>query len=102
MLVQSTDDPSVNFDHAVGRVQAETTNPEAVFRIFHDRKHNPNYTAEAAAYLTETFGAFNAAVKAGKCRTLAEKQRFFAGTDWARMTRQDEAFWDEAADFLRK
>ena len=100
LLTQSTDDPSVNFEHAVGRVQAETRNREAVFWIFHDRLHNPNYTPDAASYLAQTFGAFNAAVKAGKCGTLEEKQRFFADVDWVRMTRQDEAFWDRAAEFL--
>ena len=102
MLVQSDDDPVVKYDHAVGFVKERAENPDAVYQIFHGRLHNPNYTTEAAAYLTETFAAFNAAVKAGKCRTLPEKRRFFADADWDRMTRQDEAFWDDAAEFLRK
>ena len=102
LLVQSDDDPVVKYGSAVGLVKEQAANPDAVYRICHGRLHNPNYTPDAAAYLAETFGAFNKAVKAGKCKTLQEKRRFFADVDWGRMTRQDEAFWDVAAGFLRE
>ena len=102
MLVQSDDDPVVKYEHAVGLVKERAVNPETVYLIYHGRMHNPNYTQDAAVYLAETFQAFNADVKAGRCRTLQDKQRFFSDVDWERMTRQDEAFWDAAAVFLRE
>ena len=91
-------DPTVPFAANTGALRMRF--PDARYRVTDDRFHNPNYTADAAKYLTETFSRFNALVKKGKCRTLADKQAFFADADWDRMTRQDEAFWTEALSFL--
>ncbi len=100
LFVHSTDDPTVPFALNAGWLR-DTIGDKADFLVYDDKKHNPNYTSDAAAYLTDTFGRFNALQKAGKLKTIEEKRAFFADADWARMTAQDEDFWDRACAFLR-
>ena len=102
LFAHSTDDPMVPYVRHTGYLKEHADNPDVQYLIYDDRKHNPNYTADAAAYLTGTFAAFNAAMKAGEVKTLEDKQRFFADADWDRMTRQDEDFWDKVCAFLRE
>ena len=65
------------------------------------RKHNPNYTADAVSYMNEVFSAYARAAKEGEISTLEEKKAFLAGTDWFRMTEQDEEVFSRIEEFLK-
>ena len=99
LFAHSKDDAMVPFREHTQYIMENAAAP-AVYKITEGRGHNPNYTADAVSYMTRVFGGFQKAQKEGKLKTLAEKQSYFAGTDWRRMTAQDEAFWDEIAAFL--
>ena len=98
LFAHSTDDAMVPFAPNTGLLQ--TLCPEQTYLVSADRGHNPNYTADASAYLRETFARFNKLNSAGRLPTLQKKQAFFADTDWRRMTAQDEEFWKRVFAFL--
>ena len=62
--------------------------------------HNPNYTADAVAYLGEYLAAKNKLAKKKKLGTEAEKKAFLASWNWGRMTAQDENVWGEILAWL--
>ena len=102
LFAHSTDDPMVPYSRHTGYLRDHADNSDVRYLISHDRKHNPNYTADAVAYMNERFSSFEKAVKEGRLKTLDDKRRFFADTDWDRMTAQDDAFWDDVARFLEE
>ena len=61
--------------------------------------HNPNYTADAVAYLGE-FGKARAKLLKRKNVTKEEKEIFVSSFDWNRMTEQDESVWQAIFDHL--
>ena len=95
----SEDDPMVPFKDHTGALQ-KLAPANARFLITAGKKHNPNYTPDAGAYMNEVFGGFQTALKSGKLKTEEEKRAYFADTDWLRMTAQDAAFWDRVIAFL--
>ena len=99
LFAASADDAVVPFAKHTGFLQRRAA-AKAEFLVFEGRKHNPNYAQDAVDYMNEVFGQYNAEEKAGRLKTLREKQAFFADTDWRRMTAQDEAFWDRIEAFL--
>ncbi len=101
LFAHSEDDPTVAFADHTGYIM-QSVGDKAEYLIVNRRFHNPNYTEDAVKYLAETFGGFEKAQKEGRLKTLADKQNYFAGTDWRRMTAQDEAFWDRVCAFLDK
>ncbi len=98
LFAQSTDDAMVPFDRNTAVLQ--NLFPEQTYLVYTDRGHNPNYTADAVAYMRERFGRFNQLNRKGRLPTLKKKQAFFADTDWHRMTAQDEDFWTRVFEFL--
>ncbi len=62
--------------------------------------HNPNYTADAVAYLGEYINAKNKMTKQKKLVTNEQKKEFLASFDWDRMTAQDERVWNGIFDHL--
>ena len=60
-----------------------------------NKGHNPNYTADAAAYLAEYTAAMTQGLKDKKFNTETEKAAFRSRWDWHRMTAQDEKIWSE-------
>ena len=60
-----------------------------------NKGHNPNYTADAAAYLGEYMADMTRKMKDKKLNTEAEKAAFRNQWDWHRMTAQDEKVWAE-------
>ena len=91
LFAHSTDDPMVRYDRHTGYLKEHTDNPDARWMIVEGRKHNPNYTPDAVAYMNEKFSLFNQGVKAGTLKTQEDKQRFFADADWD----QADAFLQE-------
>ena len=57
--------------------------------------HNPNYTADAVAYLAEYTADMTRLLKDKKLNTAEEKAAFRSKWDWNRMTQQDEKVWTE-------
>jgi len=60
-----------------------------------NKGHNPNYTADAAAYLAEYTAEMTRLLKDKKLNTEEEKAAFRSKWDWHRMTQQDERVWAE-------
>jgi pimeloyl-ACP methyl ester carboxylesterase len=60
-----------------------------------NKAHNPNYTADAVAYLAEYTADMTRKLKDKKLSTEAEKKAFREKWDWNRMTKQDEKVWAE-------
>ncbi len=98
LVAHSEDDPVVPYEQNAALLQKRF--PDAEYLIASDRKHNPNYTKDAAGYLNDVFGEFARLVKQKKLRTVQDKEAFFADTDWRRMTAQDPAFWEKVSAFL--
>ena len=57
--------------------------------------HNPNYTADAVAYLAEYSADMTRKLKDKALNTQAQKKAFRESWDWHRMTQQDEKVWAE-------
>ena len=57
--------------------------------------HNPNYTADAVAYLAEYTADLTRLLIDKKLTTAEEKAAFRSKWDWNRMTQQDEKVWTE-------
>ena len=57
LFAQSTDDAMVPFDRNTAVLQ--TLFPAQTYLVYTDRGHNPNYTADAVAYMRGEFGRFN-------------------------------------------
>ena len=60
-----------------------------------NKGHNPNYTADAVAYLAQYTADLTRKLKDKKLNTEAEKKAFRDSWDWDRMTKQDEKVWAE-------
>ena len=94
LLVYSANDkmvnPAVHFD----ALKAGLSHKENVrFLLEENKGHNPNYTADAVAYL----GQYSADVgKKKKSLTTDEAKKAYRDSwDWHRMTAQDETVWAE-------
>ena len=60
-----------------------------------NKGHNPNYTADAAAYLGEYTAAMTRKLKDKQLETEEQKKTFREQWDWDRMTAQDDKVWAE-------
>ena len=70
------------------------------FILEYSKGHNPNYTADAVAYLGEFIKARTKLLKQKKALTDEQKREFIASFDWDRMTKQDEAVWNKIFEHL--
>ena len=100
LFIASEDDPMVPFSIGAGLAQT-LGNDKLEFLIEQNKKHNPTYTAEALAFMQESFGTFNRLVAEGKLPTLEEKQAFFADRPAAKMTAQDPRVMDAVVKFIK-
>ena len=66
------------------------------------RGHNPNYTEEAAKYLSEVFGTFNQLLKKKKIKTDEEKINYFKDVDINRLTEQDQDMFNQIDTFIKE
>lgn len=96
LLIYCVDDPVVSVTHHRDvLVRALDGHENVRILTMGGRGHNPNYTADAAAYLGEYSAALAAKRKAGELETAEQKEAFVASWDWRRMTAQDEGVWEE-------
>lgn len=102
LIIQSEDDPMVQMNIGADYVRSRVSNENIKFITVTGKKHNPNYTEDAVAYLDECFSSLNKAIKSKRIKTEAEKVSFTSNFDWYRMTRQDDDVWREIIAFLSK
>ncbi|MBP5428485.1 MAG: alpha/beta hydrolase [Clostridia bacterium] len=100
LFIASTDDPTVPYSIGAGLAQT-LGNDNLSFLTVENKKHNPNYTPEALAFMQESFGTFNRLVAEGKLQTLEEKRAFFSDRPASKMTVQDDAVMGEVVRFIK-
>ncbi len=100
LLIYSDSDPMVHKNiHYDALHEALKSRDNIEFILCSQKGHNPNYTADAVAYLGELG---TASKKAQKLKTVEEKETFKNSFDWERMTKQDDDVWEIIFDFLSK
>lgn len=99
LWIHSTDDPMVNYPHNAGQVLA-LHNPAVRVITVENKRHNPQYTAEALEKMNAWIGEFNRLVKEKQLTTPEEKKAFFADKPIEEMTKQDPAVYSEILKFL--
>ncbi|MBR6764495.1 MAG: alpha/beta hydrolase [Clostridia bacterium] len=103
LLVYSADDPMCKKDPHYDALYAGLSGMENVeFLLVEGKGHNPNYTADAVAYLGEYGREKGQAIKAKALNTPEEKAAFVERFDWRRMTEQDEEVWNKIFETLEK
>ncbi|MBR4866518.1 MAG: alpha/beta fold hydrolase [Clostridia bacterium] len=96
LLIYSADDPMCKKEPHYDALYAGLSDkPNVEFLLVEGKGHNPNYTADAVAYLGEYVAEKNRLAKAKALNTPEEKAAFVKKFDWRRMTEQDEAVWEE-------
>lgn len=94
LLVYSANDKMVNRGIHFDALKAGLSHKENVRFLLEEHKgHNPNYTADAVAYLGQY--SADAAKKAKGLTTEESKKAYRDSWDWHRMTAQDEKVWAE-------
>ena len=96
LLVYSYNDKIVNREvHHDALKQGLKEKNNVRILLEQNKGHNPNYTADAAAYLAEYTAALTKGLKDKVLQTEAQKAAFRAKWDWHRMTAQDNKVWAE-------
>lgn len=101
LFIASKDDPMVPFSIGAGLAQT-LGNDNLSFLTVENKKHNPNYTAEALAFMQESFGTFNRLTSEGKLQTPEEKRAYFSDKPAAKMTVQDDAVMGAIVRFIKE
>ena len=100
-FVQSEDDTMVPYNYAL-KVVEEIDNKNIKTLKFENRKHNPNYSDSAIACMNEVFGGYYSLLKQKKLKTDEDKINYFKDVSLAKLVEQDEALFDQIADFINK
>ena len=100
-FIQSDDDTMVPYHIALQAVE-QIDNPHIKTLKFTNRKHNPNYTDSAIQYMNEVFGGYYSLLKQKKLKTNEDKINYFKDVSLAKLVEQDEALFDQIADFINK
>ena len=100
-VIQSTDDQMVPYNMSL-KVIEQIDNPHIKTKRYENRKHNPNYTDSAVAYMNDVFGKYYALIREKKITTDEDKIAYFKDVSLAKLTEQDEQLFDEMVDFIEK
>ena len=96
LLIYSYNDKLVNREIHHDALKKGLAHKSNVRILLEENKgHNPNYTADAAAYLGEYTADMTRRLKDKKLETEAQKKAFRESWDWDRMTVQDDKVWAE-------
>ena len=96
LLIYSYNDKLVNREIHHDALKKGLQDKKNIRILLEENKgHNPNYTADAVAYLAEYTTEMTRLLKDKKLNTEAEKAAFRSKWDWNRMTQQDERVWAE-------
>ena len=100
-VIQSTDDQMVPYEMSLKIIEG-IDNPHIKTKRYEGRKHNPNYTDAAVAYMNDVFGQYYALIKDKKIVTDEDKIAYFKDVSLAKLVEQDEQLFDEMVDFIEK
>lgn len=96
LLIHSGDDPTVKCAEHFEVLEKALPHRENIrFLRLTGKKHNPNYTSDAVAYMESYFAELNKKNRKKQLQTDQAKADFLASWDWKRMTEQDETVWRE-------
>ena len=98
-FIQSDDDQMVPYSSNLKYVES-INNPSIKTLKMSGRKHNPNYTDSAIAYMNEVFGGFNVEVANKNIKTNEDRINYFKDVSIAKLTEQDSSMFDEIAKFI--
>ena len=101
LCIQSLDDMTVPYKIFLGIVEKVDNKHIHIVKV-NNRGHNPNYTEEAAKYLSEVFGTFNQLLKKKKIKTDEEKINYFKDVDINRLTEQDQDMFNQIDTFIKE
>ena len=101
LWIHSTDDPMVNYKYNAGQV-LKINNPNVRVITVENKKHNPQYTAEALKNLYAWMGEYFKLVRKNKLPTLEARKAYFNDKPVSKMTAQDAAVIDEILQFIGK
>ena len=99
-FIQSEDDQMVPYSISL-KVVEEINNPNIKILKLNNRKHNPNYTDDAVAYMNEVFGQYNYLLKKKKIKSDNDKIVFFKDVSLPRLTEQDEEVINQIVSFIK-
>ena len=103
LLIYSEDDQLVKKDVHYDALYCALSGKENVrFLLESGKGHNPNYTADAAAYLAEYMTTLARKMKKLELGKTEDRKAFVEGFDWWRMTEQDDAVWNVILETLAK
>ena len=98
-FIQSSDDGIVSYNIALGLVM-DIDNPHIKKLKIENRKHNPNYTDAAIAYMNEVFAKYNTLIKEKKIKTDEDKINYFKDVSLAKLVEQDQDLFNQIAEFI--
>ncbi len=101
LYIASDDDPTVKKEYHYDTLHELFKDSGRVeFLLVHGKKHNPNYSDEAVAYLGKMSAALQAGIKKKAFKTPEDCESFRTSWDWRQMTEQDEKVWTGIFDFI--
>ena len=101
LFIQSEDDKVVPFSIALNVVEKIQNNNIKKIKV-QNRKHNPNYTDEAVAYMNSVMGTFSNLKKQHKIKTEEDAINYFKDVSLAKLVQQDEQMFDQICEFIEK
>ena len=99
LFIHSLDDQVVSFENST-KIVEQLNNPNIKIIKVNNKKHNPNYSDAAIAYMNEVFGTFNTLVKEKKIKTAEDRINYFKDVSIDKLTEQDPEIFKEIYSFI--
>ena len=100
LIIHSPDDQMVGYKYSTQKV-AKLGNPHIHVHIVENRKHNPNYSDEALAFMNNSMYGYNKLLAENKGITLEERKQYFLDKPIEKLTAQDPAIIKLVCDFIK-
>ena len=102
LLIYSADDQIVHKAVHFDALRKALDGVEHVqFLLVDGKNHNPGYGDDAVVYKDAFFAEYTKAAKKKLLATPQQQKEFMARYDWLRMTKQDDAVWNEIITHLK-
>ena len=98
-FIHSEDDQMVPYEIGLKAVESFNNPNIKTFKV-NNRKHNPNYTDEAVAYMNEVFGRYYTLIREKKIRTGNDKIAYFKDVSLPKLVEQDKNIINQIVDFI--
>ena len=99
LYIQSIDDGMVPYDIGL-KIVEQINNPHIKTIKLNNKKHNPNYTADAVTYMNDVFGKYNLLIKNKEIKTDEDKINYFKNVSLDRLVEQDPEIIKAIVDFI--